>query len=370
MLLLRIGVGLGEAGLTTPSHSLLSDYYPPSKRASAIAIQSLGVPLGILFGAILTGWLTDMFSWRVAFFAAGLPGLAVALAVYFVIKEPARGGADPGKIEESPQAGPDEAGRPPIGIFALLRQELVEIKAVAKLFAPWPIATMLVAIVFAGISSYGLSSFIPPYFVRAYGLSYTEVGLVFGIVVGAASGVGTVAGGYIIDRMVKRSARWYLLVPAIALGIASPMFILAFQQSSWWACAVLLIIPNMLQYNFLAPTFAVGQNIVSPRQRATASALILLVVNLISLAWGPFLTGWMIDKIAASRLPGFADHCPGGVAGGSTPADIAALCMPVLADATRIGLSVIALSYAVSAILYFIAARGLPKVMPQQVHEA
>src|SRR3569832_273294 len=148
------------------------------------------------------------------------------------------------------------------------------------------------------------------------------------------------------------------------------MFILAVHQSTWYACALLLIVPNLLQYNFLAPTFAVGQNIVGPRRRATASALILLLVNLISLAWGPFVCGWIIDKVAATRLPGFATYCPGGSAGPTTPPEIAAQCMPVLAGATKVGLTVIALFYAWSAIHYFVAARGLPKVLPQQTDRA
>src|SRR4051812_31311193 len=171
--LYRFGVGVGEAGCSPPSHSLISDYYEPKKRATALSIYSFGIPLGTMFGAIAGGWLATEFSWRVAFVIVGVPGLILALIVKLVIKEPPRGHSE---IVERPLEAEDvvvEPAKPPFS----LATEFSEIWAVMKtLFGKWPVLNMMLGVTIASFGSYGSGAFVPSYFVRAFHLNLTQVG--------------------------------------------------------------------------------------------------------------------------------------------------------------------------------------------------
>ena len=155
---LRFGVGVGEAGCSPSSHSLISDYYPAKQRASALAIYSFGIPLGTMFGAILGGWLAQTFSWRVAFVVVGLPGVILALIVRLVIKEPLRGGAD--AVQRPAMTAADAASASAGG----LAHEFREMGAVAAvLFGRWPVVNMVLGVTLASFASYGSGQFLPPY---------------------------------------------------------------------------------------------------------------------------------------------------------------------------------------------------------------
>ncbi|CAN5591896.1 MFS transporter [soil metagenome] len=383
--LYRFGVGVGEAGCSPPSHSLISDYYTPKQRASALSIYSFGIPLGTMFGAIIGGWLAQEFSWRVAFVIVGLPGIILAIIVKLVIKEPARGHSE---LKEHPLEAEDVVVEPPKPVFSLAN-EFREIWAVMKtLFGKWPVLNMMLGVTIASFGSYGSGAFVPSYFVREFHLGYAQVGLITGVVAGFSAGIGTLVGGFLGDWAGRRSARWYALVPAIGLLIATPIYIIAYLQTDWQTTALILLIPGIFHYVYLAPTFGVVQNSVEPRRRATATALLFFFLNLIALGGGPVFTGWLIDHLAQHNFntpdagglihtllgsfghpadaQNFAATCPGGVAPKGSPVELAKLCNTTLAHSSKQGIIVSLCFYAWAALHYALAAIGMVKHMKER----
>ena len=373
LLAMRVGVGVGEAGCSPPSHSLISDYFEPKRRASALAVYSFGIPLGAMIGSIVGGWLARDFGWRVAFMAVGVPGLILALLIKLLVREPARGASDVGA---PPAAAPRLA----------LASELNEIWAVTRtLFGSWPVLNMVLGVTIVSIAGYGVGQFSAPYFNRAFGLDYATVGLIFGVIGGFSSGVGTLAGGFVSDWASRRHARWYALTPAIGLAIATPIYVVAYRELDWRLAAAILLVPGIFHYTYLGPTFGVVQNVVETRRRATATAVMFLFLNIIALGGGPFFTGWIIDRFAqfdfthpgphsllraslglfgsASGGPSFTAQCPGGVApAGSTVMQVMQ-CARAGAAATRQGILVTTGFYAWGALHYLLASFGMARRM-------
>lgn len=380
--LCRFGVGVGEAGCSPPAHSLISDYYEPKRRSSALAIYSFGIPLGTMIGAVSGGYLAENFSWRIAFVIVGLPGLILALLVKLLVKEPPRGHSDI-VSSEHPVLDEDLTVAPSAPAFSMAR-EFSEIWAVVKrLFGNWGVLNMVLGVTIASFGSYGSGAFVPPYFVRQFGLGLAQVGLITGLIGGFSAGIGTLVGGFLTDWASKRSPAWYGLVPGFGLAIATPIYITAYLQNDWKATAMILLIPGIFHYTYLGPTFGVVQNVIETRRRATATAVLFLFLNLIALGFGPPFTGWMIDHLAQfhfnnpsapsifSGLGGvfgdgvqsFNGTCPGGVAPkGSGPA-LAKACHDTLALSTRQGIIVSLCFYAWASFHYFMAARFLKRDM-------
>ena len=387
LLLFRVGVGVGEAGLSPPAHSLISDYFAPQKRASALAIYSFGIPLGGMFGAIAGGWIAQTFDWRWAFVVVGLPGVLIALALKVFVKEPVRGHSDAiarGVAPESVAVKP-----PPFS----LGDEFKELGSVAgTLFGNWPVLNIVLGVTIASFAWYGSGAFGAPYFIRQFGLDLATVGLVFGLVGGFSAGLGTLLGGFVTDFLGKRSAAWYAIVPAIGLAIATPIYIYAYLQNDWRYAAAILLIPGIFHYVYLGPTFGVVQNVVETRRRATATALLFFFLNLLALGGGPPFTGWLIDQLAqfhfnsgerlstvaatmgtffpsASEMGhpmSFIQACPGGVAPEGANAELAADCAGASALASRQGIIVTLAFYAWAAVHYLLGSIGLAKLMRER----
>jgi len=385
LLLFRVGVGVGEAGGSPPAHSLISDYYTPKKRATALSIYSFGIPLGTMIGAAAGGWLAMNLGWRLAFMVVGAPGVIMALIVKLVIKEPPRGHSEPEALPALPGDVTLEAES--THGFSLGR-EFKEIGAVAAtLFGKWPVVNMVLGVTIASFGSYGSGQFAPPYFVRAFGLNYAEVGLIIGIIGGFSAGLGTLAGGFVTDWASKRSARWYALVPCIGLAIATPIYIAAYSQLSWQTAALILLVPGIFHYTYLGPTFGVVQNMVPTYRRATATAILFFFLNFIALGFGPPFTGWLIDHFAsfgfahpgtglwetltgafthapaASDPAGFLKTCPGGAAPKGSPAALAGQCKSALVFATRRGIIVSLCFYLWASAHYLLGSFGLVKAL-------
>lgn len=379
LLIMRVGVGVGEAGCSPPSHSLISDYFEPKRRATALSIYAFGIPLGAMIGAVAGGWLAKSFGWRIAFMVVGAPGVILALLVKLLIKEPPRGHSDP--VQRATPAG--EA----LGSTSSENWMVTEIKELAvvtaNLFSHWPVANMILGLTMASFAGYGIGQFSAPYFIRAFNLDYATVGLVFGLIGGFSSGLGTLAGGLVSDWAGKHNQRWYALTPAIGLTIAVPIYVLAYRAPEWRMAAMILLIPGLFHYTYLGPTFAVVQNVVETRRRATASAVMLLCANLIALGGGPLFTGWLIDTFAQfyfthsgehHALPAlqsmfgqvtagrhFAAQCPGGVAPKGAVASLVGRCHASLVTATRQGILVSAGFYLWGAFHYLLGSFGLAK---------
>jgi MFS family permease len=386
LLALRVGVGVGEAGCSPPAHSVISDYYEPQRRASALAVYSFGIPLGSMIGAVAGGWLAKTWGWRVAFMVVGLPGVVMAILVKLLVREPPRGHSDPPERPAIVEDVAAHAAKAPRG--AWLATEMKEMAAVAgSLFGNWPVLNMVLGVTLVSFAGYGAGAFSAPYFNRAFGLDYATVGLIFGLIGGFSSGVGTLAGGFITDRASRWGAAWYSLTPAIGLAIATPLYILAYSLNDWRAAALVLLLPGIFHYTYLGPTFGVVQNVVETRRRATATALLFFVLNFIALGGGPLFTGWIIDALAqfgwahpgghalgealgglfegpgrgAGAPADFARQCPGGLAPAGAPAAAAALCKTTLIAATRQGIIVTTFFYAWGGLHYLLGAFGLAK---------
>ncbi len=380
----RFGVGVGEAGLSPPAHSLISDYYPPRRRASALAVYSFGIPLGAMLGAIIGGQILDHFTWRLAFVLVGVPGVLVAIAIKLLVKEPPRGHSE---IEARPSLAedvtPEEPPKPP----ATFASEMREIGAVmATLFGRWSIFNMVMGAMLVSFAGYAGGQFAPPYFLRTFHLSYGTVGLLIGLVAGIGQGVGTLAGGPLTDRLQHVSARWYALVPAIGCAISYPLIVAIYTAASWQAAALLLVLPGIFSYTFLGPTLGVVQNLVSVRRRATATAILFFVLNLVGLGLGPTLAGLVIDHFSSfhfahpdadglwqalagwgdAHVGGFQAACPGGKAPAGAAEAAKAACQSALVLGTRQGVIV---SYAFlvwGALHYLLAAPGLPAALAKR----
>ncbi|WP_374575638.1 spinster family MFS transporter [Phenylobacterium sp.] len=380
----RFGVGFGEAGLSPPAHSLISDYFEPRKRASALAVYSFGIPLGTMLGAMAGGWLAQNFSWRVAFMLVGLPGVIIAVSLKLLVKEPPRGHSEPEPHPVSIEDVTVEVAEPPKARFSLLG-ELKEMAAITGvMLGKWPVFHMVMGVTLASFAGYGAGQFVPPYFIRTFGLNYAQVGMIVGLVGGVSAGIGTLVGGFLTDRLSKRSPRWYSLTPAIGLAIATPIYILAYTRDSWQLAAAILLLPGVFHYTYLGPTFGVVQNMYDMRRRATAAALLLFFLNLIALGGGPPFTGWVIDQFAQFNFAhpgqtsvvsalgglfsggggdGFTTACPGGVAPAGAPQALADHCHAASALATRQGIVVTVLFYLWAAFHYLLGSFGLVKAL-------
>ncbi|HEX3367893.1 MFS transporter [Phenylobacterium sp.] len=382
----RFGVGIGEAGLSPPAHSLISDYYEPKKRASALSIYSFGIPLGTMIGAVAGGLIAKTFGWRVAFMVVGLPGVAVAIALRVLVKEPPRGHSEPEPVARAAGAEPfaGEELVPAAPAATSLRRELKEMgSVVGLLFGKWPILNMVLGITLVSFAGYGGGQFVPPYFLRTFHLDVAQVGLITGLVAGFSQGLGTLIGGPLTDRLSKLSPRWYALVPAIGVTLAYPAIVGIYTAPSWQVAAAFMLLPGLLSYVYLAPTFGVVQNMAPTHQRATAAAILLFFLNLIALGGGPPFTGWVIDHFAAfhyahagsgtiwdaingffgSHPADFQAACPGGKAAKTASDAAKAACSGALVLGTRHGILVAYAFGLWGAFHYLLGSFGLAKAM-------
>ncbi|MFC3712862.1 spinster family MFS transporter [Sphingoaurantiacus capsulatus] len=275
LLLARIGVGVGEAGCTPASHSLIADTVPPEKRASSIAFFGLGIPLGGLLGMALGGQLADAYGWRTAFLMAGAPGLLMAVLVWFTMKEPRR------RFAAVPGA--------PVAPRASFKEAWTEIRA-SRAFVPLTIAAGTVA--FLG---YGKGVWTTIFFIRTHGLTPGEVGLYLGVGYGIAGVLGTWLGGWLADRYGARQPRHYLTGPIVSMVIAAPLLYWAYSVDDWRVALVILFFPTIANSLYYGPAYACAQSLVSPRSRAVAASLIVFAQNLIGLGLGPLFFGMLSD---------------------------------------------------------------------------
>jgi MFS family permease len=290
LILARIGVGVGEAGCTPPAHSLITDYVPREKRASAIAFYSIGTPLGTLAGMAMGGLVADAYGWRAAFMVAGAPGVIFALIAAFTLVEPRR------------QLAADIAARASSQIsFAAA----IAVLATKKTF--WLVALAASIKAFIG---YGYAPFIASFFFRNHGPEIAQLaagfglksagflGLALGLIGGTAGVVGAWLGGVLADRLGARDLRAYVMVPAIASLVTIPIFITAVSLDAPMHAIGFLSINALLATLWYGPVYATAQSIVEPHMRATASAVLLLIINLIGLGLGPVAVGLLSDVLA------------------------------------------------------------------------
>jgi len=277
LLAARLGVGIGEAGGSPPSHSMISDYFPPQNRGTALSFYSMGIYVGILFGYAAGGWIAENFGWRTAFFLVGIPGIAYALLVLWVVKEPRRGRWD-------------EGGTPPKSSFKQTWDSLRQRPTF------WWIS---IGCAFSAFISYGNGNFMPSFLIRSHGMSLTEVGLALGLIAGISGAIGTFLGGFLADKLGVRDVRWYLWIPMLGvLGSLLPAYYTLLGDNKTLIIAA-MVPSQILSTLYLGPCIATCHNLVSPGMRAMASAILFFVLNMIGLGLGPLTVGLLSDTFAA-----------------------------------------------------------------------
>ncbi len=280
LLLARVGVGVGEAGGSPPSHSMISDMFPPEQRAGALGFYSTGVSIGILFGFLLGGWLNEYFGWRTAFMVVGAPGVVLALVVFFTLKEPRRG------LSEARELSADKVS---LGdVVALLWQR--------KTFRHMAFAASLYA--FAG---YATANWTASFMIRSHGMSTGELGSWLALIIGVGGAVGVLGGGVLADRLGAVDDRWYLWLPALVGVFATPFAAAVYLMPSAGLALALMVLPAILSNVYLGISIATSHRLVGLQMRATASAILFFVINIIGLGGGPWVVGLVSDVLAASH---------------------------------------------------------------------
>lgn len=278
LLLARIGAGIGEAGSSPPSHSIIADLYPAEKRALALSIYSLGVTLGAAAGQIFGGNLTYFFDWRVAFIAIGLPGVILAVIVKLFATEPMRR-AEPGAVEDTNTPSIAAGFRSIFGNAA----------------AVWLIAGVTIT----SMIGYALTGWTPAYLIRSFGLNTLQVGNIVApllAIAGVASGLGS---GWLANRLSEKYG--LKAQPFMVAGlktIALPFLIWFYVVDTAPLAVGVYFIAVLFQSCYLGPTFALIQTLAPLRMRAVWAAITLLVINLIGLGLGPTMVGILSDYFA------------------------------------------------------------------------
>ena len=297
----RIMVGVGEAGASPPSHSLIADLFPVEKRARALSVYSLGAPVGILVGFMLGGWTTQLYGWRAALFTVGIPGILVALVVYRKLHEPERGASD--GLAHKSEAPPRHAGLDPASSAANGLPQKTEMPPfgfslktlmASPTFRHLSVGTGLYTVVWLGVVQW-----LPSFFTRSFGLEIGEVGTWLAIILSVSQIIGMLLGGWLADRLGAADLRWYVWVPSLAILVSTPMFALTFLTQNPTVAFLSLFLPFMIGVMQGPPSFAVAQGLADVRMRAMAAALLLLITNLIGGGIGPQAVGIMSDYLAA-----------------------------------------------------------------------
>ncbi|PKP77339.1 MAG: MFS transporter [Alphaproteobacteria bacterium HGW-Alphaproteobacteria-3] len=291
--LARIGVGVGEAGSSPPSHSMIADMYPPEERASAMAIYSLGVYFGVMIGFLVGGWVAVWYGWRMAFFVVGLPGLLLALIVRFTLVEPERGGADGMAPEKSDKPLNFQTG------VTIVKEGFHHLWYTAA------VRHVVCGVTITSFVGYGGVMWGPAYLIRTHGMSIGEVSTYLALMVGIVGGLGAYIGGRLTDRLAAKDVRWNTWVVAWAKLAVVP-FIVAFYLTDNWPVFhignhgvsilwVLYVPISFLGAFYLGPSFAMIQTLTPPAKRALASAMMLFILNIIGLGFGPQFVGILSD---------------------------------------------------------------------------
>ena len=281
--LARVGVGVGEAACSPSAHSLIADYFPREKRATAMAIYSTGIYAGILIGFLSGGWIQQSLGWRAAFWIVGAPGLALAIVTRFTLREPPRTHVQAAASRTELSApSPDGASE---RFFDSMR-------------ALWRMRTfrqMSVGGGFATLVGCAFLTWNAAFLARVHGMSPAAIGTSLGLVSGIGGAAGTLLGGALADRGARHDCRWHLWVPAIGCLLALPCLVAFTQQSTPAAALAWFALAQVFLVFWFGPLFGLTQSLARPHMRALASSVFLFTINAIGLALGPLIVGMLND---------------------------------------------------------------------------
>ncbi|HEV7689343.1 MAG TPA: MFS transporter [Hyphomonadaceae bacterium] len=385
LLIARIGVAVGEAGGTPPSNSIIGDYFKPKSRANALAIFAMGVTIGgalsnffggpiarNLNGATMKaffenlGWdwavnmtdWTQVEGWRLAFIVIGAPGILLALILLFTVKEPPRGFSDPP------------------GTVRGQRSSMLE---TLKELGPKPTFwTMSLGAALVALVGYGLVAFQAPMAQRLHGIDPGTFALQFGGPLAIFSAAGTFLGGFLVDRFSHRLNTAVSLVPVMGMLLAVPLYIFAYYQPTENLYSVgrpVWCIGAMFHYMYLGSQYTIGQGVVSQRSRASAVAILLLIIALIGNGIGPLFTGALSDMFMGIELNGGGyggvlslDLCRNAAEVAHLPPDQQAACAAAYGNGLRSSMVATALVFLPAALFFFLSSLTLKKDMIAATH--
>ncbi len=285
LLAARIGVGVGEAGSSPPSHSIIADLYPPEKRAGAMGIYSLGVVLGTAFGTIIGGSVAHLYGWRVAMLTVGLPGIVLAILVKLFVVEPRRGLSDAQIVAE----GAEHGTIPPLA------------EGFRSMIASGPAFNLVMGVTITSLIGYGQAAFGPSFLQRSLHLSMFDVARYVAPVGAVCGTISAVGGGWLANRV---AARWGLYAQSWMVCafkcVGLPLSFLFYLSSDPYVAVPLYWLSVLFISSYLGPTFALIQGLAPLRMRALWAAVTLLVINLVGLGIGPTVIGLISDALRPS----------------------------------------------------------------------
>jgi len=278
----RMSVGIGEAGGVPPSYSIISDYFPAERRGTALGLFNLGPPIGQALGVAFGAKIAAAYDWRLAFILLGGAGIVAAAVVWGTIREPKRGATDP-----QVRVG---------GVAAEVAQEAVSFWSALRMFVADPkLALVALAAGATQFVNYAALGFTTLFLMREKQMTLDQIAIWYALLLGICVSAGIFLSGRLIDRFAQRSPQVYGLLPGIALAVAVPFFIGFVHAPTWPLALAFLSVPTFLNYFYLTPAVTLVQNAVPARQRTLAGAVLLLIMNLIGLGFGPTWLGAMSD---------------------------------------------------------------------------
>ena len=321
MFLARVGVGIGEAGGSPPSHSIISDLYPKEKRASALGFYSLGIPIGIGFSYILAGELVQAFGWRGTLKCLGVVGIGLAVALAVIVREPKRGQMESGSLDVEP-----------VGIIK-------SIFTLAKIPSWWAMCMGIAWVSFGGyaVSAWGVDyilRFKPEFLPSNDPAKFRWLMMSLGLIHLIGYGAGTYFGAVITEKLARKNIAFYGIMPGAVLLVGVPCLIAAF-----WVDSIILHLGLITVYLlsagvYLGPSFAAAQTLAPVNMRAMSTALFFLILNIIALGGGPTIVGYLSDHFAATHG---------------------------LVHGLRLAITWLIVPYIISVVAFFVAAKTLPK---------
>lgn len=288
LLLIRVIVGVGEAGCGPPALSLISDYFSRAERPRAVSRYMLGVPVGLLIGFFLAGWLNQFYGWRLTFVLLGLPGVALAAIAHFALIEPRR------------TTGPGSAGHVSVEASAEAAHSASLSETFLILWKLRAFRHVLIGFSLSSFFGYGIVQWKAAFFMRSFGLETGELGTWFALIYGLGGSLGAYAGGELAARFARDREQAQLRFMALGYAIFGIISLGIYTTTDVRIALPLLTLATLCFYTINGPLFAMIQTLVPERMRATSVALIYLFANLIGLGFGPLAAGALSDAFRAA----------------------------------------------------------------------
>lgn len=276
LLLVRVGVAVGEAGCQPPAQSWIADYFERAERPRALAIYTMCFPLAIIIGYLGGGWLAEHYGWRTTFIVIGLPGVLLALLVKFTLREP--------RLQQKSL------------VTANITPSFKDV--LATLWRQRTFPHIVMAFIIAYLFGAGIFMWLPTFFIRSHGMDTSEVGAWLAFASGACGVIGTYLGGVLTTRYAASQESLHMRATALSFVTASALYMVAYLTTNKYLALACIATLTFLAALTTGMIFSAIQSLVAERMRSVALALVFLFANLIGAGLGPLLAGVASDLMA------------------------------------------------------------------------